>query len=307
MRGVDLFREPEWAETYDNRVVEFKNRQERTQGRNFTTQPMTEGEYSVLYHDVRHRYRLWQQQQVNEAREREVDYSHLPELDTDKLPNAFPGRPALPPFKLPYDTIEEVRMRLRQTVIFIKNHPFIVHDCQTNRKNPDVDGRFKLVLEDRDLKQSIIPLDKATDLRGCPPSYVVRDGQVGYLNRIPARVNTQGMTPQNTTIRRVGTYGGLQFNLRSLVQFCAPRKAVKWSESLSELIVNDALREVRLDSNVAIFAKPSTEKLYAEYKGRRIGEIKEQTVIPDDPDDLVQPWIVDDLRTVNLELRGGNV
>ena len=60
--------------------------------------------------------------------------------------------------------------------------------------------------------------------------------------------------------------------------------------------------DTRLSENLAVFKK--TDNVYVEYKGRKLGQLKENTVVTNE-DDAMKPWIIDDARKVNLVLKAG--
>jgi hypothetical protein len=226
---------------------------------------------------------------------------NVPDLDPSKLPEKALDRPKLRPFKLEYDTLNEVSMRFKGSVIQIKGHPFHVTDVRQDR----ADRRFYFLVEDYRDKKAKVCLDQIDDLRNLPPGFVQFDTYPVWMSRVPARSNQQGMNNQNTALRRVATDGNVPYNSRQLCHALASQGvSTKWEVAYHNLLVNRIVPEFRLSDRVAMFTKKGNDPVYVAYRGRVFGKLTDQNVVTaDDEDDLVQGWIKKHFNDVNLEVR----
>jgi hypothetical protein len=129
-------------------------------------------------------------------------WKNIPELNVRELPEKDFGRVKLKPFKLEYDTLQEIRMRFHGTVIQIKGNPFYVSDLRK------VKTKYYFLLEDHREQKHQVCVDDIDTFRGAPPGYVTMDGSHGFMTRVPARVNQQGMNTNNTSILRISNGSG---------------------------------------------------------------------------------------------------
>lgn len=295
MRGVDYFADPLWAGEYDNQVHNFRVGQEARAGRNFIDRPMQQREFEEIYLSVHARFQHAQHENRDETL-----WTKIPELDTKNLTEKVFDRPRLRPFRLNYDTIDEVKMRFKGTCILIKGNPFYVSDTRVNKR------LFYLLLEDIEDKKSTICLDEVSDFRSPPPGYVQMETEHAYMTRVPARVNQQGLNSQNTTLRRVSTGKNISFNSKGLVAALSSKGSITpWKEDFRDLMVNKVIPEFRLSDEVALFTKKGVQSVYAGYRGRVFGTLEEgNTVKAYDEDDLIQPWVKKHFDKVQLNLRG---
>lgn len=308
MRGTDYFPPGRWADLFDE-VRRTHENIRRNEGRNYAAQPWTRDEYHRIFVRVngekeQENRRAMEMARLEEAINGDPRYAHLwegvPELDVPALPEKVFERPRLAPFKLKYDTLEEVRMRFRQTCILIKGNPFYVNDMRHR------DGVFTLLVEDGGDRKSTVRLDEIPDLRGAPPGYVIDpDNGPVYMLRMAARVNQQGMNPQNTQMRKIGANNAVPFGVKNIVKAIESKgKTTKWNPAFLSLIEDRAISELRLSDDVAIFTKPKVKKIYVGYKGRVFGSLENGNVAKaDDADDLLQPWVKKHFDRVELEVR----
>jgi hypothetical protein len=299
-RGVDYFPNPEhrdWARAYDRNLLDWQHRQIRAHNRNFDTQPITALEYNAVHERLLPQFNMW----LEERGEIENRLWNVPDLDPSKLPEKALDRPKLRPFKLEYDTLNEVSMRFKGSVIQIKGHPFHVTDVRQDR----ADRRFYFLVEDYRDKKAKVCLDQIDDLRNLPPGFVQFDTYPVWMSRVPARSNQQGMNNQNTALRRVATDGNVPYNSRQLCHALASQGvSTKWEVAYHNLLVNRIVPEFRLSDRVAMFTKKGNDPVYVAYRGRVFGKLTDQNVVTaDDEDDLVQGWIKKHFNDVNLEVR----
>ena len=299
MRGADYFPDEghgQWAAHYDRKLRDWQLRQQRGDvPRNFAVNPVTQVEYNAIYLAIEPEYREWLR--VNDQEQQRL--WNVPELDVNALPEREFDRPRLEPFKLEYDTLAEVQMRFRQTVIQIKGNPFYVSDVRADRARR---AQYMFLLEDPADRKAFVGLDKLSDMRSTPPGFVQLDGYAGWFARSPARVNQQGLNPQNTTLRRVSDNEHIPLNLKTMLKALDSKgKTTKWCHQYRDLMQNGVLREMRLSDEVALFGKK--DEIYVAYRGRVFGKLNDNLVTALDEDDLIQPWIGKHFRKVELEVR----
>lgn len=301
--GVDYFTredEREWQRLFDRAWVNWTHQQlVRTPPRDFERQPSTLTEAGVIYNQVcqNNNYDDWRRRRDRDLEGERVFWKGVNPLDLDKLAEINYDRPKLQPFKMKYDTLDEVRMRFNKTVILIKGNPFGVSDQRI------VKDQFYLLLDDVSGKKSYVAVDDVPDFRPAAPGYVRVGESNGYLRRSPARVNQQGMTNQSVTIRRVGSRDNLSFNTPSLLDALTSRgKTLPWEKSYRKLIDDRIVQTLRLSDTLAVYKKPNFDPIVVEYKGRRLGELHDHTVKVFDEDDMIQPWLKADVKKVDLEV-----
>lgn len=220
-----------------------------------------------------------------------------PDLNLDALEAKPLRRRELTPFKINYETYQEIKLRLMNTVISIKGHAFLVQKI----KQP-TPGKFLLALQDHAGNIVSVKYDDIQDLRSIPPMYVVTGG-TGWLRRHPGRVYQQGITRQNTTLWDVagkGVVGNIDVN--KLIRNLGTRDNRKWDATMYSLVKQGELPVIRLSDDVAV-KREEDNKILACYRGRVLGEIRDNDVLVMDEDDLLQGWIERATTEVGLELR----
>lgn len=218
------------------------------------------------------------------------------QLNLDAIEAKPLRRRELSPFKIDYETYAEIKLRLLNTVISIKGHPFLVAKI----KNKEGAG-WQLALTNGGSNLSQISYSDIQDLRTIPPMYA-QAGSTGWLCRIPGRVYQQGINRHNTLLKDVasqGHTGGLDVN--KLVRGLGSRQLRRWDETMSSLVSSGDLPVTRLSDDIAV--KRTEEGVIACYRGRALGKIKDNDVLVNDEDDLLQQWISRSAKEVNLELR----
>lgn len=218
-----------------------------------------------------------------------------PELDLDKLETQSLRKYPLPPFKIEYQTYQEIRLRLYNTVISIKGNPFWVKQISNSPAG------WRLAVWDGLEVYQVLYKD-LQDLRSMPPMYI-NVGHPGWLTRHPGRVYQQGMNRSNTSIRTIeGNSGLLNFDPSAFIHGFRNRRKQTWSKEIFSLMKHGDLSSIRLSDQVAVTAKK--DGVLACYKGRALGRIQDNEVVVLDEDDLLQEWIEKATKDVGLELRG---
>lgn len=218
-------------------------------------------------------------------------------LDIDALPTQSLRKYKLQPFKINYETYQEIKLRLYNTVISIKGNPFWVKQIGNDGAN-----KFKLAVTDGE-KTYQVKYDDLQDLRTVPPMYITTS-MTGWLTRHPGRVYQQGLNRSNTSLRSPDCEATLaNFDPGAFLLGFKKRQNREWTPVFSDLIKSGELTNIRLSDEVAVQHKRN--KVIACYKGRALGEIVDNEINLLDEDDALQGWIETAARKVNLELRAG--
>lgn len=301
MRGLDYFSKDDenaWRDMYDRQSARWKQ-QQASSGRSWVHVPITQIEYDHLYQTLcdDNNYVQWRQREDVILEGNRVLWKGIPELNIDSLQEITFDRPRLAPFKLKYDTIDEVRMRFHKTIILVKGNPFYVTD-QRQIKND-----FFILVEDAESKKAYCPIENIPDLRPAPPGYIRISELNGYFKRMPARVNQQGLTAGSVSVTKVGGKDHIAFGMGGLVEALSGRRNIlKWDTSYRKLMDDRIVSSFRLSDTVALYTKHNSDPVIVEYKGRRLGELTDHTVKVFDEDDIIQPWLKADTQKVDLEV-----
>lgn len=216
-----------------------------------------------------------------------------PTLELDKIEPKIIQKRHLPPFKIDYQTFNEVRLRLLNTVILINGSPFYVGKIR-EKNNGFILGVFK---GDREMKT--VMFKDLQDLRSIPGMYLTT-ASTGWLCRIPGRVYQQGVNRNNTQFRTVNGKSVL-FNLDplSMINAIDKRQDRTWHHTYEGLMKDGELQAVRLSDDIAV----QGTKAEACYRGRVLGCIKDGEILCEDEDDLLQGWIEKAAKNVGLEMQ----
>jgi hypothetical protein len=223
---------------------------------------------------------------------------HKP-LNLDKLPpgDAIIRDISLPPFKIDYDSHEQINTKLNGTVIMIKDNPFfIARTCALP------EGKFGLIVQDSRSNVMSVLYDDVKDCRPIAPGYVTYRGTVYWLFRTPERQNQQGMNHRNTFYKSIQT-GDLTSGARHefLLEALANRKDCQYAPNLDQLIEQGNIAGLRLSNNIALYkAGKKGAAVGVEYCGRPLGLMVNGTVKVLDETDLRPSWIHKDLHRVGL-------
>jgi hypothetical protein len=222
------------------------------------------------------------------------------QLNLDKL-EAGPDIPRdikLPPFKIEYDTHEQIHQKLNGTIILIKNRPFVV--SETAEIKP---GKFVLVVYDNARDQKYVPYEDVADCRGIAPGYFNYRGVAYWTYRIPERQNSQGMHQRNMQCKPAGSDSITAARADFLLAALGMAQNVKFAPNLADLITGGANASIRLTNRVALH---STRKKGApvgvEYCGRPLGLIVNDCCKVYDESDLTPSWLHKDVNQAGLVL-----
>jgi hypothetical protein len=161
------------------------------------------------------------------------------DLNLDKIEAKPLRKKELPPFKINYDTYPEIKLRLLNTVISIKGHPFLV--CRINN-TPD---KGYLLAVNNGYETYSVAYNDLTDLRTIPPMYVSA-GSTGWLCRIPGRVYQQGLNRHNTILKTVDGSGNIAgLDVQSFVKAFQKRSLRKWDSTLKSFVEGGELPVMR--------------------------------------------------------------
>lgn len=222
-----------------------------------------------------------------------------PELNLDKIADGpkIIRSVSLPPFKVEYDSHEQISQKLRGSVIMIKDNPFHVVETIDAAKG------FALLVRDFKGVTSWIMYEAVKDFRGIAPGYVNYQNAAYWVYRVPERQNRQGMTNANTQSRLVGTMFTQGARNDFLLTALSVRKDIPYAPNLAQLIDAGALNSIRLSNEIALFkSKTKGAPVGVEYLGRNIGLIVKDQVKVLDENDLIPSWINKDFMSVNLSL-----
>lgn len=244
-----------------------------------------------------------------ELRRREDDIDanagmlRLPALNLDKieLGPEIHRDISLPPFKVEYDSHAQLHQKLSQTVVLLKNQPFLV--VQTAEQK----GKFFLYVRGGGPApiEGVVSYDEVKDCRGIAPSYWMHRGQACWVYRTPDRQNSQGMCARNTHYKIAGSKAGSPASGNFLVEALKVARDMQYAGNLNDIISGGGSHSLRLSARVALH--PSNKKgapLAVEYCGRPMGLIvTDNKVKVYDELDLGPSWIRKDLAQVGLEMR----
>lgn len=216
-------------------------------------------------------------------------------LDLDALVVTPLRRHELKAFKIDYETYAEIKLRLLNTIIAVKGHPFLV------QKIAQTPQGFKLAVSNG-TKTFAVMYNDLTDLRSLPPMYVNSPSYPGWLCRRPGRVYQQGMNRSNTQLLSIdGKAAVSNLDATYFVKTFHKRQTRAWDTTLHSLLEGGEIGSIRLSDDVAV--KNDKGKILACYRGRFLGKIKDADVLVGDEDDLLQQWIERSVKEVGLELR----
>lgn len=214
------------------------------------------------------------------------------------MENLIRTSPIAEPFFLELDNIQDVRRRVENTIIFVKNNPVVVNSVDTIAPH-----KFTLNVSDRTGKSHEVLYDKANvDLRTPLPQYIVYNDTAVWMYRSATQQQQQGLTQNNISLKPVGRDSNARMGDRlALLRGLIPLEDCPYDDTIYRLVsVYGAITSLRLSARVAIYRLPDGG-VGVEYKGRRLGAANKH-VVSVDPVEL-RPWVVSDFKAVNMELR----
>lgn len=231
------------------------------------------------------------------ARERRgmAVFLDLPEVQPELLPTK--RRLGQPTFHPKFETLNDIHLRLRGTLIFVGTHLFFVDAIY------EWENDYLLILKDRQdhTVRAWYNRTPGIDLRSIEPQYVTMNGKPGYVYRPPYRQNRQGMSYENLCCKWPGEdIGDRLADSVSLMQGLT-RETHTWSPQYKYLMKDiKVMPALRLSRDLAFYTKE--ENILAEYRGRTLGVVDDNTVMLDRLD-FQRSWIKDAIRSVGCSPR----
>lgn len=205
---------------------------------------------------------------------------HWPPKEIRKL---NPRGEATPRFVLPYSP-EEMRLRLRGTIVTIDDRPCYVQQAGENvrdSENKSVVSPGLVVMYSDGSSASIVPRLHTLDCRSFEPGYIQRNpGYAELYVRHPARIYRQGINPENCRIldavslnerRGFGDYGGISSFMKAMEDRNDTKRFSR--ETVSELtgVYKEAgggvQPSIRLSNKVLACIKDKSQKVQILFKG----------------------------------------
>lgn len=218
-------------------------------------------------------------------------------LNLDKLQGPVILRDVkLPPFKIDYDSHEQIHQKLNNTVILIKNVPFLV------RQTADL-GKvgFGLLVQDKDGDNYKVLYNAVQDCRGIAPGYFMYRGQALWVYRVPERQNSQGMHPRNCQYKVAGTTHATGASATVLLHSLGQATDVQYASNLNDVLLGGMNQSMRLSNNIALYlTNKKGAPIGVEYCGRPLGLMVNGAIKVMDTNDLGPSWIHKDLHKVGL-------
>lgn len=221
-----------------------------------------------------------------------------PDLPVDGAP--VKRRFYQPKFKLAFDTLRDAHLRLLGTMIFVGRVPVIVSDIITMTAAND----FLLLVQDFQGKTYKVRYnDPGVDLRSIEPRYVSYGATSGFLYREPRRQQKQGMHRENVKLKQIGGSETHSWDVANVMAAIVENDLLPWSSMYENLLVRaKAMPSLRLSNKLAVYFSHSEKGLAAEYNGRFLGNMKEDTILVSE-DDYNRPWINTAVKQVNCQIR----
>lgn len=220
-------------------------------------------------------------------------YLALPEVQAVRA--ASKRKVEQPRVKPRFQSLHDIRLRLSGTCIFVGPDMYYVNDIY------ELDNDYLLSVTGRDGKnRRVWYSNELIDLRSMEPQYVNLESGPYFVFRPPMRSQRQGMCDENLRAKRPGDRQYQRPGLLSIVKGFGTQ-SVPWSAEYARLMnVEGVLPTLRLSKDVAFYRE--RDRLKAEYRGRLLGFVNDDTVYLDDSD-LRRPWIQNALRDVNCSYR----
>lgn len=225
-------------------------------------------------------------------------WANLPDIPpaTTTLKRRLPQ----PVFKLPYETINDIRLRLLNGLVYIG--PSLYHVDEIRQYNHDGQSDYLLKVTNADgTRYKASYNSHAIDLRSPEPQYYAEQNFPVYLLRPPYRQQHQALQLSNTVVKPVGRHSwqkprNLASMMRGLTDEC-----LSWAPNYADLMLKaKAFNAIRLSKDVSFFVH--RDKLLAEYKGRPLGKVYDNEIHVDE-NDRSKPWIKHDVETVGCVLK----
>ncbi len=234
---------------------------------------------------------------TREAREAsEKRFLAYPDVPIVLMPSK--RRLSQPTLKLPFQTLHDIRMRLQSGYVFIGTNLYYVTDIR------ELEGDYLLLLKNGEDQVFKCWYNKTgcIDLRTPEPQYITDDNQPGFFFRPPLKQQRQAINHDNSYIRYVGRESANHCHPLALVKGLS-REALVWKPMIYDLMTKArAVQSLRLSKDLAVYRNPE-EKLIVDYRGRRLGELKEDVILCNEMD-AKKNWIHRDVSMIGCSLRG---
>jgi hypothetical protein len=202
-------------------------------------------------------------------------YKGIPEVTVVIKPSK--RRLSQPILKPTFETWHDIELRLRNTMIFVGSEPY--HVIETVQDGKD----YLLFLLDKNGKKCKVPYYACEhiDLRSPEPQYFIYQSQPAFLRRTQARSQRQGWCYENSACNYVGQTRTWRTENIGDVMVGLNTDPFPWSSGYSNLM-KAQVRALRLSRDVAVYLDKNG--INAEYRGRLLGPVQEDTITVDDFD-----------------------
>lgn len=254
---------------------------------NFNENPFLEGTEQFIQYNALTRDR-------REAVERQ--FLKYPDVPIIQLPSK--RRLSQPTLKMPFESLHDIRMRLTHGYVFVGATLFYVNDVR------EIEGDFLLILQDTNDQKFKCWYNKTNciDLRTPEPQYITEDNLPGFFFRPPYKQQRQAINHDNTYVKTVGKTNPHHCHPKALVKGLS-RECLVWKPVIYDLMTKArAVQSLRLSKDIAVY-RNEQDQLMAEYRGRPLGEVKDDTIFCH-PLDAKKNWINRDAAAVGCTLRG---
>lgn len=227
--------------------------------------------------------------------ERNRKYTDLPD-PVIKPFTVSKRRMGQPIFKMQFETLADIQLRILHTLIFVGSDLFFVRSIY------QMDGDYLLLIEDPSGARFKVWYNACPhiDLRSPEPQYLRYPRYPVYMYRPPVRQQRQGIDGH----RNIAFRGpdGMHVNLSpSEIQEGISPEVFAWSPAYERLMVDaKAMGGLRLSKTIAVY--PGDKQALAEYRGRFLGKIKEDTIFVDEKD-YSKPWIRSSIDQIGCRSR----
>lgn len=176
---------------------------------------------------------------------------------------------------MPYETLDEIHLRLANTVVKYKDKLVYVHDDFEERG----DGFYFSISSNAREQPYKVKFDEAFDLSPLQPRYVVVQEKPYWCYRLANRMYQQGANQKNTVLKPVGKtnaypQGGYNligaYNTPLPTQVASPEVCEKLRKSYDDFGIPGSLA---LNRHLAIWYGVNVDVLgyFVEYKGLSLG------------------------------------
>jgi hypothetical protein len=202
-----------------------------------------------------------------------------------------------PAFRLDFETLHDIRLRLQSGAIFIGAEMYFVSDIYA------IEDDFLLLVKDKDGKTFKCWYKKTPeiDLRSPEPQYFTEESRPSYFMRSPRRQNRQAVCYDNCYAKPVNNREFHTIDPRLFMSGMS-RDVLQWDSALSRFMAhNKIIASVRMSRDLA-FYRADSKTIKAEYRGRELGTVEDDYIIMDELD-AKKPWIRRDVNLIGCRVR----